>query len=223
MWFHWMLAASRAQGLCILNFMITSNHIHLLIHDLGNAGDKPIARALQLAEARVAQEYNKRKARSGAFWEDRYHATAVQTGEHFINCLTYVDLNMVRANVVTHPAQWRFCGYHELQRPRQRHRNILVDLEALGSLLKLGSVQELREARADWVADQCRKGPLIRDPLWTESVAVGGEEFIDAIKSKLGGRAKGRDIERLDDEFVLREEDKPYLRVFRAKNDDLVY
>ena len=31
-----------------------------------------------------------------AFWEDRYHATAVQDGDHLIRCLVYIDLNMVR-------------------------------------------------------------------------------------------------------------------------------
>ncbi len=28
------------------------------------------------------REYNQRKNRKGAFWEDRYHATAVKTGKH---------------------------------------------------------------------------------------------------------------------------------------------
>jgi putative transposase len=32
---------------------------------------------MQLIAGRVGQEYNQRKGRRGAFWEDRYHATAV--------------------------------------------------------------------------------------------------------------------------------------------------
>jgi hypothetical protein len=31
---------------------------------------------------RTAQEYNQRKGKQGAFWEDRYHATAVQAADH---------------------------------------------------------------------------------------------------------------------------------------------
>jgi hypothetical protein len=31
---------------------------------------------------RTAQEYNQRKGRQGAFWEDRYHATAIEIDEH---------------------------------------------------------------------------------------------------------------------------------------------
>jgi hypothetical protein len=37
---------------------------------------------------------------NGAFWQDRYHATAIETGEHLWRCLVYVCLNMVRAGVV---------------------------------------------------------------------------------------------------------------------------
>jgi hypothetical protein len=43
---------------------------------------------------------NQRKKRKGAFWEDRYHATAVESNEHLIQrlvYLVYIDLNMVRA------------------------------------------------------------------------------------------------------------------------------
>ncbi len=62
--------------------------------------------------------------RKGAFWEDRYHATAIQCDEHLIKCLTYIDLNMVRTGVVKHPSDWEFSGYNEIQNPRQRYRII---------------------------------------------------------------------------------------------------
>lgn len=59
----------------ILNYIVTSKHIHLLVYDDG--GRDIIARSIQLIAGRTAQEYNKRKGRKGAFWEDLYHATAV--------------------------------------------------------------------------------------------------------------------------------------------------
>jgi hypothetical protein len=33
------------------------------------------------------REYNERKVRKKAYWADRYHATAVETGEHLYNAL----------------------------------------------------------------------------------------------------------------------------------------
>jgi len=58
---------------------------------------------MQLIAGRTAQEYNQRKKRKGAFWEDRYHATAVDTGDYLSRCMVYIDLNMVRAGVVSLP------------------------------------------------------------------------------------------------------------------------
>ena len=76
---------------------------------------------MQLIAGRSGQQYNQRKSRRGAFWEDRYHATAIQTNEHLVKCIVYIDLNMVRAGVVTHPEEWVHSGYNEIQKPRQRY------------------------------------------------------------------------------------------------------
>ena len=65
--------------------MVTSNHIHLLVADDGDR--EVIPKSIKLIAGRTGQEYNQRKSRKGAFWEDRYHATAVEEGEHFFRCL----------------------------------------------------------------------------------------------------------------------------------------
>ena len=65
-----------------------------------------VAKSMQLIAGRTAQEFNRRKNRKGAFWEDRYHATAVESGEYPIKCLVYIDLNMVRAGIVQSPSEW---------------------------------------------------------------------------------------------------------------------
>ena len=72
---HWRFEAKKRFGLSVLNYMITSNHVHLLIKDTGAT---VIADSIQLIAGRIAQEYNQRKDRQGAFWEDRYHATAIE-------------------------------------------------------------------------------------------------------------------------------------------------
>ena len=92
--------------------MVTSNHVHLLVFD--NAGRNVIPDSIKLIAGRVAQEYNIRKKRKGAFWEDRYHATAVESNRYLRQCMTYIDMNMFRAGVVEHPKEWAFCGYNEI-------------------------------------------------------------------------------------------------------------
>ncbi|WP_232223097.1 transposase [Desulfosarcina sp. BuS5] len=89
-----------------MNYTVTSNHIHLLVVDDGKRDVIP--KSIQLVAGRTGQEYNQRKKRKGAFWEDRYHATAIENGKHLIRCLIYIDLNMVRTGVIAHPSQWPF-------------------------------------------------------------------------------------------------------------------
>jgi len=56
------------------------------VYDKGRNPDH-ISKSIQLIAGRTGQEYNQRKKRKGAFWEDRYHATAVQDDVHLIKCI----------------------------------------------------------------------------------------------------------------------------------------
>ena len=147
-WRHWLFEARRRYGLCVLNYIVTSNHIHLLVVDQGKW---EIAASMQLIAGRTAQEYNQRKKRKGAFWEDRYHATAVQTDHHLLRCLSYIDLNMVRAHVVSHPGEWEISGYHEIQSPRQRKG--VIDHKKLCELVGETTIERLQQGHKNWVDD----------------------------------------------------------------------
>ncbi len=115
----------------VLNYVVTSNHIHLVLKD--EHEDRTIAPAIGLIAGRTAQEYNQRKRRKGAFWQDRYHATAVESGEHLLRCLVYIDLNMVRAGVVDQSSQWHHGGYNEIQAPpEKKHHHRLRKASGVG-------------------------------------------------------------------------------------------
>ena len=93
-WMQWLYEAKKRYGLVILNYIVTSNHIHLIVH--GKDSGDTIPKSIQLLDGRTGQEYNQRKKRKGAFWEDRYHAKAIETGEHPLRCILYVDLHPVK-------------------------------------------------------------------------------------------------------------------------------
>ncbi len=75
-WMHWLFEARKRYGLCVLNYVVANNHIHLLVKD---TDEQTISKSMQLIAGRTAQEYNQRKNRRGAFWEDRYHAIDIVT------------------------------------------------------------------------------------------------------------------------------------------------
>lgn len=181
-WRHWLFEARRRYGLCVLNYIATSNHIHLMVRDRG-LGE--IAASMQLVAARTAQEYNRRKSRQGAYWSDRYHATAVQEDEHLLRCMTYIDLNMVRAGAVQHPAAWEVSGYTEIQSPWKRKG--IIDFDVLRSLLGCVSIDQL--ARRMRRAVEIEIATTRRDSTWSESLGVGDEEFLADLKVRLGSKA----------------------------------
>lgn len=215
-WVWWLFRARQRYRLCVLDYMVTSNHVHLLVCDQGRG---EIARSMQLVAGRVAQAYNRRKRRKGAFWEDRYHATAVATDEHLIRCLVYIDLNMVRAGAVAHPTEWASCGYREIQNPPQRRA--IVDLQALMDLVGIPDHDRLRRAHADWVTAGLRAQSRAREHVWTQSVAVGDREFVDEVRVRLGVRARYRGTAVIGQSLALREPVGAYEACFDPETDVL--
>ena len=213
----WLYEAKKRYGLSILNFSITSNHIHLLVFDNGN---EVISKSMQLVAGRTGQEYNRRKNRKGAFWEDRYHATIVQTNRHLLSCMAYIDLNMVRVGVVMHPSEWQQCGYNEIIDQPKTSR--LIDCKTLRSILGFSDADSLSYAYQQVVFDAMKNTVQGRQPMWTESIAVGDEDYVKETKKKLTAMALGREIIPTDSAFALRESSFPYGAHFDANNSDLV-
>jgi len=202
-WRHWLFQAKKRYGLVVLNYIATSNHVHLLVRDTGR---NEIAKSMQLVASRTAQEYNRRKSRKGAFWEDRYFATAVSTDNHLIRCLVYIDLNMLRAGVVAHPGEWSVCGYREIQHPPERYR--IIDRQELQRWSSVQSDAELTITHSKWVEDAICSSERVREPIWTESIAVGSANYVNSVKARLGPCVDTRLVEaQSDTTFSIREVD----------------
>jgi len=156
----------------------------------------------------------------GKYLRIDYHATAVEEDVHLSQCMVYVDLNIVRAAFVTHPSEWAFCGYHEIQNPQERYS--LIDYDGLVDLFRIRSREEFKKTYQGWVAEalgkeNCRE----RECRWTESIAVGSEGFVREVKEKLGSKAMWREMAGANGSYELREPTAAYEAVFGAKNGDL--
>ena len=215
-WVRWLGVARRRYELSVLNYTVTRNHVHLCVYDHGQG---EIARSMQLIQGQVALEYNRRKRRAGAFWHDRYHATAVETGVHALRCCSYIDLNMVRAGVVTHPSTWRWCGYGEILHGRQRFR--LIDRPRLAEVIGLDHCDELAAVYGDRMEYVLAHEALEREAWWTEAVAVGDELFVEKVKGMLQQVRQTWELvtsERQDGSVVLKEPACPYRADFSVQN-----
>ena len=213
---HWVFEAKKRFGLCVLDYAVTSNHIHLLVKD---TGANVIAESIQLIAGRTAQEYNQRKGKQGAFWEDRYHATAIEIDEHLHRCVIYIDLNMVRAGAVSHPVEWAHSGYREIQLPPERYA--VIDLNGLTELCGFAEVGDFQKAHRQWVEQALAIKSGVRDDRWSEAIAVGSLAFVEKVKTELGVKALHREFEPVGEAYALREPSETYAGKFTGKIDAL--
>jgi len=123
---------------------------------------------------------------------------------------------MVRVGVVNHPAQWPFCGYNEIQNPRQRYS--LIDYHRLISLLQMKDMGELQESCRKRVEQNLATRNQSRDSKWTESISAGSKVFIEATIKGLGIKAKGRKLVGSKKSYELREPAVSYGGNFTPEN-----
>jgi putative transposase len=188
-----------------LDYCLTSNHVHLLLE----AEDRlQISGLMRNAAGEFARAYNRRKGRMNAFWGDNFHARLVEEGRHLWRCLCYVELNMVRCGVVSHPREWEWVGYHEIMGRRRRCR--LLDLERLHWRLATDDAEEVRRHLEAALTDAIARGELKREPLWTESLAVGSAGFVEKIKPMVLTRRDTEVTDAGDGVNVLQESPSPY-------------
>jgi putative transposase len=63
---------------------------------------------------RVTLFMNKRLEREGTLWEGRFKSVLIEDGERaLLTVAAYIDLNPVRAGLVSRPEDYRWCGYGE--------------------------------------------------------------------------------------------------------------
>ena len=164
----------------ILDYIVTSNHVHLLL--TAKNGSR-ISDGLRYLHGRVAQFYNLQTDTDGAFWSDRFHSTLIQDGKHFGSCLFYIDLNMVRTGVVKHPEKWDACAYHEFYQMKSKYR--IVNMQRLLQVLGIGDVEHFRKWHTLTINEMITKQKVpAHAAFWSKAFAVGDEEWLkEQLKS----------------------------------------
>ncbi len=206
--------AVRKHRISLFDFCVTCNHVHLLLM-CKRLND--ISRFMQQLEGEFAAYYNKRKNRSGAFWGERFHCTMIECGDHLWNCLRYIDLNMVRARAVYHPSQWSWCGYREIMGQRQRFR--ILDTQLLLEMLQINDIRSLAEIHKQRIDEAINAARLTREAIWTESIAVGSENFVKKIASQNMRRKRFHIASDSDGTWYVKEYPSEYEITIEAKKD----
>ena len=172
-------------------YVLMDNHVHLLATPVLPCGLASAMRALGTA---YVQAFNQRHGRSGPLWQGRYHSSLVDNDAYLLAVHRYIELNPVRAGLVSSPEQARWSSVHGTLGLR---RDPLLTPHA--ALLMLGTTPARRSARyRAFLQDRRaadRESAGIREHGRTQC-PLGGARFLQMLAETLGRpvtpRAPGR-------------------------------
>lgn len=100
--------ACQRYGVALHAYVLMTNHVHLLMTP---ATPEAISCAMQLVGNRYVQYVNRTYRRTGTLWEGRHKSSLVDAERYLLSCYRYIELNPVRARMVSHPADYPWSSY----------------------------------------------------------------------------------------------------------------
>ena len=89
-------------------YVLMTNHVHLIV-------TPQIENGLSAMMKNVGQTYvryfNRRYERTGGLFDGRYRSLLIDSDRYWFTCMRYVELNPVRAGLVTRPEEYRWSSY----------------------------------------------------------------------------------------------------------------
>ena len=178
----WLSEGAKRYGLEVHAYCLMTNHVHVLVTPRRKAA---IGRTLQHLGRHYVGYINCIQGRTGTLWEGRYKASVVDDERYLLSCYRYIELNPVRAEMVTHPREYAWSSY------RVNGEGEASDLIAPHALyLALGATFESRMSGYRELFSHAL-GPgveaSIRDAL-AHNHFVGGEGFRAKLEQLTGRR-----------------------------------
>ncbi len=176
--------AAETHALAVHAYVFMTNHVHLLATP-GSA--RSLAKTLQSLGRRYVRYFNAKHGRSGTLWEGRYRATLIDSEAYFFTCARYIELNPVRAGMVSEPgaypwSSFRHHAYGETDDLVAVHP-LYDDLDGTPKQRQAAYrslfAEVLPEARLKEIRDATNKG-------WV----LGPEAFKDRVEALTGRRAR---------------------------------
>lgn len=105
---HYLSIFSARFNCSVHAYCLMTNHVHLLItpHDV-----QACALFMKNLGQCYVQTINKRLERTGTLWEGRFHSCPVRSERYVLACYRYIELNPVRASMVTAPSEYPWSSY----------------------------------------------------------------------------------------------------------------
>ena len=91
-------------------YCLMPNHIHLII-DVRKISD--LAKIMQGLTQAYTAWFNDKYNKVGRLWQGRFKSMLIQKDKYLIDCLRYIELNPIRANITSSPADYPWNSWQE--------------------------------------------------------------------------------------------------------------
>lgn len=121
--------------------------------------------------------------RTGTLWEGRFKSSLVDSDIYLLVCHRYIELNPVRAGMVTHPAQYPWSSHRHYARGVRD--GLITEHEVYRELG--ASPEERQRAFRSLIDDKIKESDIadIRSAA-NRGWALGSEQFKDRLEAALG-------------------------------------
>lgn len=179
---EWLEEYSAKYQCLIHAYVLMTNHVHLLVTP---TKAESVGLMMKHLGQRYVQYINREYKRSGTLWEGRFKSCIAQDDNYVLGCYRYIELNPVRANIVEHPAEYRWSSYRvnaqaektTLITPHQQYHNL-----AIGDGDRRNAYRELFRHQLDTgLVDEIRRAT-------NGNYALGNDRFKDEVAQMLGRR-----------------------------------
>ena len=142
------------------NRLVTDGQLPFFREKLSN-----LSEFIKEVKQRFSRYYNKLHGRRGYFWGDRFKSVIVENGDTLINCLAYIDLNPIRANIVEKPEdyRWSSIGYHIQTGNKANFLSTDFGLNGYEEMTEEERLKDYREFMYEKGALETEKGTTIED------------------------------------------------------------
>lgn len=190
---NWLREAGEQYKCNIHAYVMMTNHVHILLSAEETAS---ISKLSQAVGRRYVPYFNHKYGRSGTLWEGRFKASSVDSEYYLLACYRYIELNPVRAGMVTKSEEYAWSSYHA---------NGLGGKDGLITphpvYLRLGQTKRERQAAYRDLFNETLSDNLITEIRQTTQTGtpLGGNKFRKQVEELLGvktgyskrGRPKG--------------------------------
>lgn len=100
----------RKYGFRLYGFCLMPNHIHMI----GEATQaKNMAKFMHGLNRSYTAYFNKKYGKVGHLWQGRFNSKVILKDGYAVDCLSYIEMNPVRANMVRSPSEYEWSSYRE--------------------------------------------------------------------------------------------------------------